>query len=415
MSVRKRTWKTDRGERREAWIVDYTDGQGHRHIATFAKKRDADTHHASVRVEVGKGVHVAPSKSITVTEAGAKWIEACEANGLERTTLDSYRQHLRFHIEPYLGNTKLSALTVAIVRDWQDKLRKGTPAPGETEAAPRSPAMVKRTTGSLGSLLADAQERGYVAQNVVRSLKANRRRGKDLRAERRQKGKLKVGVDIPTPDEIRRIVEAARGRWRPLLLVAIFCGLRASELRGLRWSDVDFRTGELHVQQRADRYGTIGKPKSEAGERKMPIPPKVLAELREWKLAGPKGELGLVFPNGAGNVEAHVNIINRGLIPTLIAVGVSVPVTDGNGKPVRDEEGQPVIAAKYTGLHALRHFNASWLINRKVDGGCEMPPKIVQERLGHSSITVTMDLYGHMFPRGDDHDELAAAEGALFG
>ena len=70
-------------------------------------------------------------------------------------------------------------------------------------------------------------------------------------------------------------------------------------------------------------------------------------------------------------------------------------------------------AAKYTGLHALRHFYASWCINRKADGGRELPAKNVQQLLGHSSIVMTLDTYGHLFPRGDDADKLAAAERAL--
>jgi integrase len=60
-------------------------------------------------------------------------------------------------------------------------------------------------------------------------------------------------------------------------------------------------------------------------------------------------------------------------------------------------------------MHALRHFYASWCINRKADGGLELPAKVVQERLGHSSITMTMDVYGHLFPRGDDGSELDKA------
>ena len=68
----------------------------------------------------------------------------------------------------------------------------------------------------------------------------------------------------------------------------------------------------------------------------------------------------------------------------------------------------------FTGLHALRHFYASWLINRNADGGLELPAKTVQVRMGHSSIGVTLDVYGHMFQRGDDAAELAAAEAALF-
>ena len=71
------------------------------------------------------------------------------------------------------------------------------------------------------------------------------------------------------------------------------------------------------------------------------------------------------------------------------------------------------MAAKYTGLHALRHFYASWCINRKADGGLELPPKVAWHRLGHSSIVVTMDTYDPLFPRGDDAKELAAAEATL--
>jgi hypothetical protein len=124
----------------------------------------------------------------------------------------SYQQHLNDHILPCLGTAKLSQLTVPVVRTFMDRLR----------ADGRSSDMVKRVVGDLGSILADAQERGEVAQNVIRSLSKRRKRRE---AERRQKGKLKVGVDIPTPAEIMAHLQ---GRWRPLLLTAIFAGLRAS-------------------------------------------------------------------------------------------------------------------------------------------------------------------------------------------
>ncbi|MGJ5177425.1 tyrosine-type recombinase/integrase [Bradyrhizobium oligotrophicum] len=418
MSVRKRAWTTSAGEEREAYVVQYSipeldkRGKRKRVIKTFDRKKDAEAFHAQVRVDLGKGTHVPASKSPTVAEAGRNWIDACA--DLERTTRDGYEQHLRDHINPYLGGLKLSALTVATVRDWQDKLRKGAPAPGRSEASVRSADMVKRVTGSLGSLLADAQERGHVGQNVVRSLKANRKRGKERRAERRAKGKLKLGVDIPTPLEVEALLRAADARWRPFLLVAIRCGLRASELRGLRWQDVDLKKGELRVHQRADAYNEIGRPKSESGDRTIPIPPTTLRVLKEWKLKCPRDSneaQHFVFPNGLGKVEFHANIITRGLIPTMIAAGITAPATDKTGKPTRDEGGNPVLTAKYTGLHALRHFFASWCINRKVDGGLELPLKIVSERLGHSNIAITADRYGHLFPRADDSAELAAAEG----
>jgi integrase len=176
MAVRKRTWKTSSGENREAWIVDYTDQSGERHIRTFPKKKEADDFHATVRVEVRSGTHTAESKSITVARAGDLWIASAEAVGLERTTIDSYRQQLRLHTVPYLGSVKLSALTAPMVRDFEDKLRAGTFPPGSTQKCePRSAAMVKKVRGALGSILADAQERGLVARNVVRDLRAKRR------------------------------------------------------------------------------------------------------------------------------------------------------------------------------------------------------------------------------------------------
>jgi len=389
MSVRKRTWTTRNGEAKEAWVVDYADQRGARHLKTFERKKEADAYAATVRVDIRAGVHT--SSKVTVAHAGKHWIDSCKAHGLEESTLESYQQHLDDHIAPYLGAVKLSQLTVPLVRDFMDKLR----------ANGRSSAMVKRVVGDLGSILADAQERGEVAQNVVRSLSKRRKRRE---AERRQKGKLKVGVDIPTPAEIKAIVahlqqDQWRGRWRPLFLTAIFAGLRASEIRGLRWQDIDLKRGELHVRQRADKFKTIGKPKSAAGERTVPMPPILVNALREWKLACPKSELGLVFPTGAGEVEYHSNIVTRGLAPVQVAAGV---VTKGG-------------APKYTGLHALRHFYASWCINRKEDGGLGLPLKVVQHRLGHSSIQMTADVYGHLFPSGDDGAELAAAEKALLG
>ena len=243
-----------------------------------------------------------------------------------------------------------------------------------------------------------------MAQNVALSV--------NVKTNKRDKKKLKVGIDIPTPDEIKRLIQAVSEKRRPLLLTAIFTGLRASELRGLRWEDVDLKKSELHVRQRADRYNAIGKPKSESGDRTIPLGPLVLSTLRTWKLACPKNDHGLVFPTSRGRIEHHANIL-RDLGPVMIAAGLAIPAKDTSGKLLRDKDGKPVVEPKYNGLHAFRHFYASWCINRKEDGGLALPAKVVQERLGHSSIIVTMDTYGHLFPRTDDGAELAEAERAL--
>jgi integrase len=387
---------------KEAYVVVYA-VNGKRTQRTFDRKKDADAWIARTQIDVLNGTHTPDAASITVREAGERWLKAA-ARHLERATVDTYCQHLEFHILPYLGDLKLSRLTAAAVRDFEDKLARGVPSVGADNAEPRSPVMVKKVRGSLGAILADAQEQGLVARNVVRELRSGRRRGKERHAEKRQRGKLKAGVDFPIPDEVRKILAAAKGRWRSFFLVAVFCGLRASELRGLRWPDVDLKKGEVHVRQRADRYQVMGQPKSATSERTIPLPPAVTAELREWKLKCPKRPpeeepLDLVFPNTEGSIEWHANIINRAWWPIQVAAGVTK--RDG--------------AAKYTGLHSLRHFFASWCLGRKVDGGRELPLKTVQELLGHSSITMTADVYGGLLPRGDDSAELAQAGKALLG
>jgi integrase len=251
--------------------------------------------------------------------------------------------------------------------------------------------MARKVMTSLKSLLRDAQARGNVAQNVALSVKR-------IDADGRGKKKLKVGEDIPSAEEIKALIVAMPdNRWRPMLLTAIFTGLRSSELRGLRWVDVDLKGGVLHVRQRADCYCEIGEPKSKAGHRSVPLGPMVLNVLREWKLRCPQSELKLAFPSPSGRIGRHKNIV------------LALKKAE-RGAGLLDSEGKP----KYTGLHSLRHFYASWCINPVDRGGQGLPPKVVQTQLGHSSIMMTMDVYGHLFPAERDAEKrLADAERAL--
>jgi len=394
MAVRKRTWKTKGGERREAWIVDYIDRDGDRHIETYDRKKDADARHDTIRVDVRAGVHTAASKSLTVAEAAEDWIAGVKLKGRERTTLRQYRQHIDLHIVPRIGRDKLAGLTAPRMNAFRDELLEQLSRP-----------MARKVLKSVKSILKDAHNRGNVSQNVAL--------GVSIDPDKRGKRKLKIGVDIPTTDEIKRTIAAAVGRQRPFLITVIFTGLRGSELRGLRWSDVDLKRAELHVRRRADRYNEIGNVKSETSDRVIPIGPLVIASLREWRLACPHSRDDLVFPTGRGHIIRHENIIRQVWMPAQIAAGITVPVTGPKGEILLDDAGRPMHRPKYTGLHALRHFYASWCINRRVDGGLELPPKSVQERLGHAGIVITLDTYGHLFPRTDDGAELAAAERVL--
>lgn len=111
-----------------------------------------------------------------------------------------------------------------------------------------------------------------MAQNVVRDMP----RARSVRIDRRYKRQLEIGVDIPSKAEIRGLLAASRGLWRVLLVTAVFTGLCAFELRGLRWGDVDLAKAALTVRWRADRRNIIGSPKSNAGRRQVPLVPLVI-------------------------------------------------------------------------------------------------------------------------------------------
>jgi integrase len=284
MSVRKRVWTTRKGEQKECWIVDYTDQGGDRHIRTFDRKKDADDYHATVRIDVGSGKHTAPSKSITVAEAAEAWIKRAEADDRERGTLKQYREHINIHILPRLGRAKLANLTPKAVENFRDDL-----------LAKLSRPMARKVLTSFKAVLRVSRH-AHIADDIK------------VERDRRKERRLEAGRDIPTPAEIKRLIAAAQpGRQRAFLLVAALCGLRASELRGLRWADVDLKAMVLHVRQRADCFGVIGAPKSASSRREIPLPPEALSELREWWLACPKTEADLVFPTKSGRVENHAS------------------------------------------------------------------------------------------------------------
>lgn len=404
MSVRKRTWQPQKGKAKEGWIVDYKDLNGVRRQKTFSLKKDADRHWDLVKSELRDGIHVAENETIDVAKAGDNWITDCEVeHELERSTVDAYRTHLELHIKPFLGRVLLTKLTIPVIKAFQDRLRENG----------RSANLIKRLTVDLGAIIAVAQDRGYIARNVVYEMNKRTRSKKKRAGEGRRKRKAVVGIDIPTPDEINLMTNACEPKQRPFFLTLIFTGMRSSEIRALPWSAVDFENHTVRVMQRVDKYGKIGWPKSEDGQRTIPVPPIVINVLKEWKLACPKGKLDLVFPNANGGLQDHANVVKRLL--HVIQIKASLTVTEDVRVEDIDEDGEPEIktSAKYSGLHSIRHFFASWCINRKSAGGLELPAKDVQYRMGHSSIQQTMDTYSHLFPDKDETESLANASHVL--
>lgn len=371
-SIRKRKW----GDGREAWVVDYRDQTGKRVIKSFATKKEAEAWKVNALHEVQSGIHTRASASKTIAEVFHLWLAQCEADGLEFGTIRQRRQHLRVHIESRLGHVRLSDLTAPMLYDFDDKLRE----------AGRSIAMRRKILASIKMMLTFAQGRGLVAQNVALAVR--------IKTDTREtsQGPLRASVDFPSMAELNALIENASARRRPFIVAAIFTGMRLSELRGLKWSDVDLDAGVIHVRQRADRWGKIGPTKSKAGKRDIPLAPIVVNTLRQWRLDCPKGSLDLVFPNGKGNIERMSSIHTFAWYPLQIKCGLV------------DETG----AHRY-GFHMLRHAAASLFIQY-----LRWTPKRLQTVMGHSSINMTFDLYGHLFENIEaDRADMAKIEAAI--
>jgi integrase len=362
-AIRKRTWTNSRGEPQQAWLVDYRDSAGKRRAKQFSRKRDAEAWATSAAWQVSQGVHTADSQSVTVATAAELWIKRAEAEGRERSTVKQYRELARLHIIPLIGAEKLSRLTMPAVEAFRDAL-----------VASRSRAMAGKAVRALSSVLTEAQRRGLVAQNVAKGVKVIR------------SGRDKPKVLIPPREDLKAMLAAADADTKPLLVTAIFTGLRSSGLRGLRWADVDLKAGTVTVAQRADQWGEIGRPKSEAGLRTVPVPASVVSELRAWKLRAPHSKLDLAFPNEDGGVQWHSNLLRRRFWPLQARAGLG----------------------KRYSLHALRHAAASAWIKQGID------LKRLTTWMGHSSVQMTLDTYGHLLTdAAGDAALVAAAEAEL--
>lgn len=382
-AIRKRSWTAPTGEAKTSWQVDYLDMGGKRRRKQFDRKKDAEAWLTTAAYQVSQGTHTPDSQTITIAKAADLWLARGKREKLEASTLAAYDQHVRLHIVPMCGDRKLSQITRPMVEGWRDQLMEKLSRP-----------MATRVLRSLSAIVNEAQGRGYVAQNVVAGVK--------MRRAKREKPK----VIIPSKAELKAVLAAAKASLEPmahpLALLVIFAGLRASELRGLPWRCIDLKTASVTVEQRADLKNVIGPPKSEAGHRTIPLPASAVLALKAWKLACPKTEHDLVFPSLAEKVMTHRYMSLNIMGPVQLAAGVAMVATGEGGKPVLDKNQQPVMQPLY-GLHDFRHAAASLWIEQRVN------PKRVQKWMGHSSIQVTFDTYGHLFDQADQDSTVAAA------
>ena len=376
-SVSKRTW-TYKGQSRTSWVVRYTDMGGKRRLKTCVSKKDADLERTRIEKEVETGMHVAARASSTVADAAEKYLSFTRTQ-VGRATMNTYESIARKYIVPGMGGTKLVDLTGPIIQAYFDRMRgKG--------CSPKSCRKIKMV---FGQILDYAARRGFVAHNILRAAPPQLQALND------------DGRTIPTMEEIALILAKTRERKeshgyksiRTLTLIhlAIFTGLRQGELRALTWENVDLKNGIIHVRQALDRWGEVKKPKTKKGIRAVPIHPELVQILREWKLAQPNQQSGYVFTTKFGKP--------LGPSAAMSIWTVHLHYCGLTHWPGPDEKPLQRSKHKY-GLpnyrfHDMRHVAASlWIKNN-------IPLKELQTYIGHSSVQLTLDRYGHLFQTKD--------------
>jgi integrase len=425
-SLQKRTWTNKAGDEMVAWRVVYTDQSGRTRTKQFKKQSEAKAFRNTVTSAVQAGTHVHDRDTITIGEAASTWLTATK-NGrdgrapVEEHTYDGYNSLVENHIRPRIGGTKLSRFRRVNAAAFRDELL----------ADGISRSLTRKVLVALGSIFEEALSREQVASNPIRGVKvATRTRDEDEDEEH---------VSIPEPERIRELMARARlwssappgivvrgkitatprfdkkrGRmFYVLLRVSVATGMRVSEVLGLPRKNVDLTAGTITITQRLSRLGKIGKPKSKAGYRTLEIPADLVRDLREWILERPIGDpdkrppdhLDLVFPNGSGRPEVYNNLRSRFWLPLLMSIGAARKVVSTPGK-------KESIESDFT-LHDLRHFHASQYIATGAD------PLDVKTRMGHSTIQVTYDIYGHLFQneeaRARRRRQVEQMESELFG
>jgi integrase len=322
---------------------------------TFPTLADARAWRAETQAALNQGTMRAPSRK-TIAEAAEEWVSAARA-GIARTrsgdaykpgALRGYEHALSKRLIPRFGRLKVSALTRNAIQDLVDELL----------AEGFAPSTIRNTVLPLRAIYRRLGARDEVLLNPTLGLTLPAIR------ERRER--------IARPQEARQLLEALCPKDRPVWATALYGGLRRGELRALRWGDIDFEAGLIRVERGWDpKEGPI-EPKSRAGKRRVPLAKPLRSHLAAHRLRSDGTSDDLVFRGRGGKPLAPDALIER-------------------AREAWEKAGlEPIL------LHECRHTYAAFMIAAGVNA------KALSTYMGHSTITMTLDRYGHLMPGNED-------------
>ena len=319
---------------------------------SFPTLAEARAWRQETQVALRKGTMRAPS-SVSVGEAAAEWLERADA-GLIRTrsgdpykpaALRAYHHALDCRILPRFGQKRLTAVTPNMLQDFADELL----------AAGRSPSTIRNALLPLRAIYRRALQRGEIAINPTLNLA--------LPAVRSHRDR------VARADEATALLAALPASEYGVWATALHAGLRMGELQALDWTDIDLDLNLICVRRSWDRKAGFIEPKSRAGKRRVPLTQTLRRHLLNHRLQQGTGGEGPVFPNSRGLRAFNPSTTNRRAKTAWDAAGL-----------------QPI------SLHECRYTYAAYMIAAGVT------PKALSTYMGHSSITITLDRYGHLLP-----------------
>jgi len=339
----------------------------------------------------------------TIGEACREWIEEARKSGIngrkpiEDATWQRYKSTLENVIMGSIDLVRIAELRPAMVSRWVKDL-----------AHARTRDSAHRALSLLKMVLDDQVVKETVMFNAAATVNISKRSAEDD-----DEDEFKTVTEFMSKDDVAKILAAADtlamgfdaratikglgdhqrlqrmkswAKWRPLVYTLIGTGVRIGEAAAIQWKHVDLDKGVIHVCQALKRNGSVGAPKTRAGDRYVTIEAELVQMLKELKASGTPSESDFVFGNGAKPMSPG-NFARRGWEPMMVLAGLV------------DEDANPLWSR-----HDCRHYHASFLIL------AGYPESQVAERLGHADVNVTRKVYLHLFKEMAGHSNRLGAD-----
>ena len=334
------------------WEASYRDPQRRERVRYFRTRSEADRWLSTVKTDVARGEYVDPRLARSRFDDWASEWMATTAH-LRPKTRAGYESDLRVHVLPAFHDRSIGSIQQVDVRRFVADMVASGSAPGT----------VRNARKVLRLVLATAEGSGAIRGNPCNGV--------------RVPASPKADMVFLTPQQVERLATSIDSRYSSLVRFAAYTGLRAGEIGALRVGRLDLLRGRVLVAEsvtEVDRMGLVfGEPKTYQ-RRSVTLPTFLRDELAAHLEGREIGPDDFVFPSPSGEVLRHKGFYRTYFKPAVVKAGLPPTMR----------------------FHDLRHTCASLCI------ALGAHPKAIQERLGHSSITVTLDRYGHLFPKLDE-------------